>query len=209
MIFYTADLHLGYFPILHDTARPFTGVPEMDEALISNWNARVGADDSVYIAGDFSYNGGEAPTQYLSRLNGHLHLIRGNHDTGLNHAERLLDYCDSVTDFLEIDDGGTHILLCHYPILHEKGGYMIHGHIHNQRNHAYGILKTLPRVLNAGVDINFYRPVPLDELVDAYEAQWNGAAKTLVSPEWSCVIEDRDEEDMYIKVIRKEDLRML
>ena len=49
----------------------------------------------------------------------------------------------------------------------------------------------------------------LDELVDAYEAQWNGAAKTLVSPEWSCVIEDRDEEDMYIKVIRKEDLRML
>ena len=46
-------------------------------------------------------------------------------------------------------------------------------------------------------------------LVDAYEAQWNGAAKTLVSPEWSCVIEDRDEEDMYIKVIRKEDLRML
>ena len=36
MIFYTADLHLGYFPILHDTARPFTGVPEMDEALISH-----------------------------------------------------------------------------------------------------------------------------------------------------------------------------
>ena len=122
MIFYTADLHLGYFPILHDTARPFTGVPEMDEALISNWNARVGADDSVYIVGDFSYNGGEAPTQYLSRLNGHLHLIRGNHDTGLNHAERLLDYCDSVTDFLEIDDGGTHILLCHYPILHLCAG---------------------------------------------------------------------------------------
>ena len=78
MIFYTADLHLGYFPILHDTARPFSGVPEMDEALIANWNARVGADDSVYIVGDFSYNGGEAPTQYLARLNGHLHLIRGN-----------------------------------------------------------------------------------------------------------------------------------
>lgn len=43
---------------------------------------------------------------------------------------------------------------------------MIHGHIHNQRNHAYEILKTLPRVLNAGVDINFYRPVLLDELVE-------------------------------------------
>ena len=54
-----------------------------------------------------------------------------------------------------------------------------------------------------------YEMAPLDELVDAYEAQWNGAARTLVSPEWSCVIEGRDEEDMYIKVIRKEDLRML
>ena len=54
-----------------------------------------------------------------------------------------------------------------------------------------------------------YEMAPLDELVDAYEAQWNGAAKTLVSTEWSCVIENRDEEEMYIKVIRKEDSRML
>ena len=54
-----------------------------------------------------------------------------------------------------------------------------------------------------------YEMAPLDELVDAYEAQWNGGCKTLVSPEWSCVIEDRDEEDMYIKVIRLEDLRMV
>lgn len=166
MIFYTADLHLGYFPILHDTARPFASVEQMDRVLIDNWNARVGRDDTVYIVGDFSYNGGEAPTQYLSRLNGTLHLIRGNHDTGLRNAERLLDYCRSVTDFLEIDDGGDHILLCHYPILHEKGGYMIHGHIHNRRNHAYELLKTLPRVLNAGTDINFYRPVTLRELIE-------------------------------------------
>ena len=50
---------------------------------------------------------------------------------------------------------------------------------------------------------------PLDELVDAYEAQWNGAAKTLVSPEWSCRIDGRDDEEMIIKVIRLEDPRML
>ena len=191
MIFYTADLHLGYFPILHDTARPFSGVPEMDEALISNWNARVGADDSVYIVGDFSYNGGEAPTQYLSRLNGRLHLIRGNHDTGLNHAERLLDYCDSVTDFLEIDDGGTHILLCHYPILHEKGGYMIHGHIHNQRNHAYEILKTLPRVLNAGVDINFYRPHAAQAGLPPAPAEALICVSAMRTRKFPCTIADR------------------
>ena len=42
MIFYTADLHLGYFPILHDTARPFTGVPEMDEALAQTFAGFLG-----------------------------------------------------------------------------------------------------------------------------------------------------------------------
>ncbi len=54
-----------------------------------------------------------------------------------------------------------------------------------------------------------YEMAPLDELVDAYESQWNGAAKTLVSPEWSCMIEGRDDEEMIIKVVRHEDLRMV
>ena len=166
MIFYTADLHFGYAPILQDAARPFSSVQEMDEALIENWNRRVSPSDDVYIVGDLSYNDGRTPVQYLSRLSGRLHLIRGNHDTGLSDASRLWDYCVCVADFWELDDAGTHILLCHYPILHEKGGYMIHGHIHNQRNHAYEILKGLPRVLNAGVDINFYRPVTLEELIE-------------------------------------------
>ena len=91
MIFYTADLHLGYFPILHDTARPFTGVPEMDEALISNWNARVGADDSVYIVGDFSYNGGERTVSGF----------RGETALGVpvllsSHEAEILALCDRV-----------------------------------------------------------------------------------------------------------------
>ncbi len=52
-----------------------------------------------------------------------------------------------------------------------------------------------------------FEMAPLDELIDAYEAQWNGAAKTLVSPEWSCVIDGREDEEMIIKVIRREDPR--
>lgn len=179
VIYYTADLHLGYAPILHDTARPFKDVDEMDEALIGNWNRTVRPEDTVYIVGDFSYNGGEAPVRYLSRLQGTMHLIRGNHDTGLLHAERLLDYCASVTDLLEIDDQGTHIILCHYPILHEKGGYMVHGHIHNQRNHAFTLLQQLPKVLNAGVDINFYRPVTLPELIENNRRYYAGQSPEL------------------------------
>ena len=166
MIFYAADLHFGYAPILQAAARPFATVDEMDEALIQNWNRTVSCEDTVYIVGDLSYNGGKTPVQYLSRLNGHKHLIRGNHDTGITDAQRFYEFCDSVTDFLEIEDGANHVILCHYPILHEKGGFMIHGHIHNQRNHAYRLLRELPKVLNAGVDINFYRPVTLAQLME-------------------------------------------
>ncbi len=166
MIYYTADLHLGYTPILHDTARPFANVEEMDEVLIQNWNNIVAPEDTVYIVGDLAYNHGLTPVQYLARLQGHKHLIRGNHDTGIQDAARFYAYCDAVTDFWELEDQGIHIILCHYPILHEKGGYMIHGHMHNQRNHAYQLLKELPKVLNAGVDINFYRPVTLEELIE-------------------------------------------
>lgn len=167
MIYYTADLHFGYEPILNQ--RPFETIEEMDQTLIDNWNATVSDEDTVYIVGDFSYNGGQVPAQYFSRLRGHKHLIRGNHDTPLENAQDLFRYCDTVTDFWELDDNGTHILLSHYPMIYDKGGYMIHGHLHAYRSHAYDLLRKLPRVLNCGVDINHYRPVTLPELIQNNE----------------------------------------
>ena len=103
MIYYTADLHLGYAPML--AHRPFESVQAMDETLIRNWNETVGPDDTVYIVGDFSYNGGVVPAQYFRRLQGRKHLIRGNHDTGLENAQALFEYCESVVDYWELDDG--------------------------------------------------------------------------------------------------------
>ena len=89
-------------------------------------------------------------------------------------------YFETITDFNEIDDGETHILLCHYPIIYRKRGYMIHGHIHQSRGQEYQLLKELPRVLNAGVDINFYRPVTLEELVENNRAFYSGEWDDLI-----------------------------
>lgn len=165
MIFYTADTHFGFYPIIHATARPFSSVQEMDAAIIRNWNDAVSPDDTVYILGDFAYDKGDIPDTYFRVLNGKKHLIRGNHDASLDHQERFFEFCESVTDFLETDDGDDHIIMSHYPMVHNKKSYMIHGHIHNKRGPGYEILKTLPHVLNAGVDINFFRPVTLKELI--------------------------------------------
>lgn len=49
---------------------------------------------------------------------------------------------------------------------------------------------------------------PLDEITMGYEAQWSGAVKTMVSPEWSCWFEGKDDEFMTINVGRRVDSRM-
>lgn len=73
MIFYTADLHFLYEPLL--SSRPFATVEEMDETLIRNWNETVSPEDTVYLVGDIGYNEGQVPHALLSRLTGHKHLI--------------------------------------------------------------------------------------------------------------------------------------
>ncbi len=178
MIFYTADLHFHYKPFL--PGRPFASVEEMDEAMIRLWNETVTDEDTVYVVGDVGYNGGYVPGDALGRLQGRKHLIRGNHDTGFENAPKLFDYFETVTDFNEIDDGETHILLCHYPILYRKRGYMIHGHLHQARGPEYDILRQMPRMLNAGVDVNFYRPVTLAQLVENNRAFYSGENDALI-----------------------------
>lgn len=163
MIFYTADPHFGYEPAL--VWRPqFSTVEEMDEALIAAWNAVVTEEDTVCLVGDIGWNNGHVPCRTLARLRGHKHLIRGNHDTGFSDAPLLYRYFESVTDFWELEDGENHIILSHYPILYNKRGYMIHGHLHGS-GQFWDVLKDLPRVLNAGVDLNNWAPVTLPQLI--------------------------------------------
>ena len=180
MIYYTADLHFHYAPLL--SSRPFATVAEMDETLIRNWNETVTEADTVYLVGDVGYNDGHVPLHALGRLHGHKHLIRGNHDTPFEDAGRLYECFESVTDFNEIEDGEDHILLCHYPIIYCKRGYMIHGHLHHGRGPEYELLRRLPRVLNAGVDVNFYRPVTLQQLVENNRAYYAGELDAVIPP---------------------------
>ena len=163
MIFYTADPHFGYEPTL--VWRPgFSSVEEMDEALIAAWNAVVSDEDTVYLIGDIGWNNGHVPCRTLARLKGRKHLIRGNHDTGFVDAPLLYRYFESVTDFWELEDGEHHIILSHYPILYNKRGYMIHGHLHGS-GVFHEVLADLPKVLNAGVDVNNFAPVTLEQLI--------------------------------------------
>lgn len=58
--------------------RPFSSTEEMDETMVSRWNAVVKERDTVYHLGDVVIN--RKSLGIVSRLNGRKILIRGNHD---------------------------------------------------------------------------------------------------------------------------------
>ena len=175
MILFTADLHLGHANIIKHCDRPFSAIGEMDEYLISAWNSQVHPNDSVYILGDLIFRSTSSPENYLNRLRGKKHLILGNHDKDWVKKVDMSQHFASVERFAEISDGRHKITLCHYPLMSwnhiAKGSYMIHGHVHNNRDAMYfPLIRDMPNLLNAGVDINEYQPVRFDELVKNNES---------------------------------------
>lgn len=166
MIFYTSDLHLFSEKTAAKRSGVFSSAQEMNDRIVENWNRRVGKEDTVWLLGDICDHGTALPVSLLASLRGHKHLVRGNHDTGIEEAERLFAFFETVTDYTETDDGSFHITLCHYPLVYLRSGYMIHGHLHRPEGASLQILRQMPRVLNAAGDINGFAPVTLPELIE-------------------------------------------
>lgn len=167
MIYYTSDLHLGHANIIKLCRRPFDSVGEMNRTLIANWNERVTNADHVYIIGDLIFRTAEDPLDHLERLKGRKHLIIGNHDQDWMKKVDMPKYFESVDRLLVFGNGKHKVTLCHYPMMSFEGKYLIYGHIHNNKNDTYWpLLKTMTNALNASVEINGYRPVTFEELID-------------------------------------------
>ncbi len=79
-IFFTSDHHFGHKGIIKNAKRPFRSVEEMNETMILRWNEKVKKNDIVYHLGDIGLMASRKPIEILERLNGKIHLIKGNHD---------------------------------------------------------------------------------------------------------------------------------
>jgi calcineurin-like phosphoesterase family protein len=186
MIHFTSDLHLGHANIIRLCHRPFASVEEMDEVLVSNWNQVVTRGDTVYIVGDLMFRMQAHPGDVLTRLKGRKHLILGNHDGSWLSRIETADFFQSIESYSEISDGKRKIALCHYPMMSwggtGKGSYLIHGHIHDNRDAAYWpLLASMDHALNASVEINRYKPVPFDELLEnniAVKKSWSTSVES-------------------------------
>lgn len=171
MNYYIGDPHLGHEAIIRLCNRPFSSVDEMDETIIANWNRRVTNADTVFILGDLMFRMKKEPSEYLSRLKGHKILVLGNHDAAWIWREGATRFLSSYVSMMELIDRNRDVVLCHYPLLTwphiRKGGYMVFGHLHGNREQdpyvRYGLTE---RILNSCVEVNGYQPVTLDEMIE-------------------------------------------
>lgn len=181
MIYYIADTHFHDERVMRMARRPFESVDEHDKALIERWNKKVKTDDTVYLLGDVSENNYPGILDILKSLNGKKHLIVGNHDLEMLDSFKESGVFESIEDIKFIKDNGRDVILIHYPLMDWrtiiKNSYLVYGHIHNkteEQGSEYGEIlryyKGKP-AYNAGVDVNNFEPVSLDELIRIKEAK--------------------------------------
>lgn len=156
--YFIADTHFGEDRIRKYENRPFSTATQMDEMLISNWNARVQLGDSVYVLGDFGADGYEA--KLLAQLNGVKYLIKGNHDTKSNDEYRRAGFCE-VYDQPIILDGFW--ILSHEPLyVNSNMPYAnLFGHVHAAPQYRdYSSQHYCVSVERIG-----YTPISFDEII--------------------------------------------
>jgi len=168
MIYFTSDTHFGHNNIIKYCNRPFDNVHIMDQIMLDRINETVGADDTLYILGDFCYRGKTTPGSYRSRIVCQdVHLVLGNHDKRSDYidnmsAARIDVGFTSVSEVKEIIYCNQRLYLSHYPHrswpASHKGSWMLYGHVHSKLDHEDKVSKR--KTLDVGVDngANYNKP---------------------------------------------------
>lgn len=167
-IFFTADHHFGHKGVIKHSKRPFQSVDEMNDVLIEKWNEKVKRNDIVYHLGDIGLTSSNKLISIIDRLNGLIHLIKGNHD---NFNQECASRFEWIRDYHELklpDPNSINnklIIMMHYPMMTWKGKYS--GAIH-LFGHSHGNLTGYNRklALDVGVDCHNFYPISYEEILN-------------------------------------------
>ena len=171
MIFLTSDLHLGHDKDFVVQARGFETVEEMNAEIIRRWNERVYPDDDVYVLGDLTLGDVEEGIRLIAKLNGYLHIMRGNHDTD-KKVERYLELPNVVSvQYADVLKYGKAVFwMGHYPTITAnydddkpwaKHIVCLFGHTHQEQP----FYNDNPYMYNVGMDAHNCIPITIDEIV--------------------------------------------
>ena len=174
-VWFVSDTHFNHANIIRYCNRPWHGkardeggefvitehdVRLMNEAMIGKWNEVVGKDDIVWHLGDFCLGKDQktAIPELVSRLNGKIRLVMGNHD---RHSVKFYYDAgfDRVYDRPVVINGFC--MLSHAPIEIVRGPFFnIAGHVHDCT--AYSTWSRNSCIVC--VERHGYRPVSWDEI---------------------------------------------
>jgi calcineurin-like phosphoesterase family protein len=174
--FWTSDSHFLHGKIMKYCNRPFASAEEMEsekfkpesikamnEELIRQWNAVVSDEDEVYHLGDVSMGTPSRTLEILYRLNGKIHLIKGNHEAAVLRKQSTRDRFTSIQDVLtircedeDVKGGYQDIFMSHYA--HRVWNKSHHGRWHLY-GHSHSGLEGLSwgKSMDAGVDAHALR----------------------------------------------------
>lgn len=187
-IFFTSDTHFDHGFVAD--LRGFDSTREHDEWVVDQWNSRVGKRDVVWHLGDVGIGNLSRFEGSLTRLNGTIHLITGNHDecapgifrNAHTKQAKWLDEFASIQQFARFKVGDLQFLASHFPFngegkrdtpdrfsefrLRDEGIPLVHGHTHDGDQRLSRSVES-SRMFHVGWDAH-HAPVDRDEIVEAF-----------------------------------------
>lgn len=183
-LFFTSDLHHEHNNIFRFSNRGLETSPESHtDWLVDKWNARVQPGDIVYHLGDLSFSKSlDSVISFISRLNGSIFLIKGNHDddTRLNRLKKECGNIVWVGDYKEVKlHSKKKVILLHYPIAawnrQGYGSYHLHGHCHGSFTYP-------GKILDVGID-NSYNIFGTHKLFSEQDIEEYMSNQTVFTPD--------------------------
>lgn len=173
-IWFTSDTHFCHDKPFVYEPRGFSSIQEMNEAVIERWNSVVAPDDTVYHLGDLMLMDNEGGLECLSRLNGAICFVSGNHDTD----RRIASYIEQklvwlgYSFYVPYENNGYKgkFYLSHYPTITDNYDsdkpltqrvINLHGHTHSKEK----FYDNNPLIYNVGMDAHDCYPVNLDQII--------------------------------------------
>lgn len=182
MIYLTSDLHFNHDREFIYKPRGFSSVEEMNNTIIANFNEVVTSDDDVYVLGDLMLGGPDKLDEGLnliSKLNGKLHLIRGNHCTDKRwEAYKGLHNVVEVDNAIYLKYNGFHFYMSHFPTITSNNDYdkplkartlNLCGHTHTQDP---WLDKDKGYIYHCELDAHNNMPISIDYIIEEFKKMY-------------------------------------
>jgi calcineurin-like phosphoesterase family protein len=192
---FTSDLHLGHRSIIDpdytsrgthmasfgclEEPKKMPTIEEHDRWVVSTLNQHLSPTDQVWILGDVGWSNKWYIASLVSQINGHKHLVRGNHDHSMIDFWKSTDVFESVQSDAYFRYNGVNIHCYHYPVAEWNNGHhkswMLHGHTHSNFDYGRAGLAN-KRILDVGFDNSLkvfgqYKPFSFEDIEKLFEGR--------------------------------------